>query len=249
VDTTRLREQADRLRELHHGERPLVLPNAWDAVSARLVAAEGFPVVATTSSGVAAALGYDDHEGAPPDEVFAAVGRITRAVDVPVTADLEAGYGLAPAELAERILDAGVAGCNLEDTDHRSGGLAAVKDAVRSAGADVVINARVDVYLHGEGSEEHRLAESLRRSRDYLAAGADCVYPILVIDEPTIRALVHRVDGPVNVLSKPGAPGLDELAAMGVARISFGGGLHMLLQRTLRQALHRIGDGSDPYSA
>jgi 2-methylisocitrate lyase-like PEP mutase family enzyme len=257
VDTTRLREHAERLRALHHDDRPLVLPNAWDAASARMVVAEGFPVVATTSAGVAASLGYADHQDAPADEVFPAVGRIARAVDVPVTADLEAGYGLPPAELVHRMLAAGVVGANLEDTDHRAGGLAEVdahaawlaevRAAARAAGVDLVLNARVDVYLH-DAAGEHQLSEALRRARAYRAAGADCVYPILVADEPTIQALVDGVDGPLNVLARPGAPSLDRLAELGVARISFGGGLHKLATNTLGRALNSIADHADPYA-
>ncbi|GDY32306.1 isocitrate lyase/phosphoenolpyruvate mutase family protein [Gandjariella thermophila] len=119
-----------------------------------------------------------------------------------------------------------------------------VRDAARAAGVDVVINARVDVYLHDKDGE-HRLAEALRRARAYRAAGADCVYPILAGDEPTIRALVDGVDGPVNILARPGAPGLDKLAALGVARISFGGGLHRLVMHALGGALGKIADNAD----
>ena len=109
---------ADVLRRLHHGPAPLVLPNAWDAASARLVEAAGFPAVATGSAGVAASLGYEDNERAPVEEMLAAAGRICRAVSVPVTVDAEAGYGLPPDELAARLAAAGAAGCNVEDTDH-----------------------------------------------------------------------------------------------------------------------------------
>jgi 2-methylisocitrate lyase-like PEP mutase family enzyme len=257
VDTTRLREHAERLRSLHHGDRPLLLPNAWDAASARMVAEEGFPVVATASAAVSDTLGYPDHHGAPAEEVFGAVGRIARAVDLPVTADLEAGYGLPPEELVRRMLEAGVVGANLEDTDHRAGRLAdpdahaawlgAIRDAARAAGVDIVVNARVDVYVH-EKDGDHRLAEALRRARAYLAAGADCVYPILVDDEPTIRALTGGVDGPVNILARPGAPGPDRLAALGVARISFGPGLHRLAMQAVHRALGAIAGNADPYA-
>ena len=144
------------LRALHVPGEPLLLPNAWDAASARAVVAAGFPVVATTSAGVAAALGYEDHQGAPADEMLAAAARITRAVDVPVSADIEDGYGLPPGEIVERLLAAGAVGCNLEDTDHRTKEL---KDARRQAdwlaevcaAADgaLVVNARVDTFLRG----------------------------------------------------------------------------------------------------
>src|SRR3954463_14850779 len=121
--TADLESGCDLLRSLHRPGAPLLLPNAWDVATARAVVAAGFPVVATTSGGVAATLGYDDHEGAPPDEMFAAAARIARGVEVPVTVDAEAGYGMEPAELVAALRAAGAAGCNLEDTDHAGGGL------------------------------------------------------------------------------------------------------------------------------
>src|SRR5215469_3850041 len=121
---TALADAAERLRALHNRAEPIVLPNAWDAATARAVVQAGFPAVATTSSGVSEALGYDDGEHTPPDEMFSAIRRITRVVeDTPVTADIEAGYGLSPSELARRLLEAGAVGCNLEDTDHSTRGL------------------------------------------------------------------------------------------------------------------------------
>src|SRR6476620_10235805 len=120
---TDLRSRCDLLRSLHCPGTPLLLPNAWDAATARAVVAAGFPVVATTSAGVAGTLGYEDHEGAPADEMFSAAARIARAVDVPVTVDAEAGYGMEPAALVAALRSAGAAGCNLEETDHSSGGL------------------------------------------------------------------------------------------------------------------------------
>jgi 2-methylisocitrate lyase-like PEP mutase family enzyme len=254
-----LADAAERLRRLHHGGGPLVLPNAWDAASARAVVASGFPVVATTSAGLVNALGFDDHEQAPVDEVFAAVRRIADAVSdgVPVTADLEAGYRLAPAELVERLLAAGGVGLNLEDSDHHGPGplvdagqqadrIAAVVAAGRAAGVDVAVNARVDVHIRAVGEEGGRLAEALRRGRAYLAAGATCVYPIGVADEPTIAALVDGVGGPVNVLARPGAPSLARLAELGVARVSFGAGLMRSTQAHLAGLLARIKDGETP---
>src|ERR1700730_12408318 len=116
-----LAEAAEQLRALHSGPTPLVLPNVWDAASARAVVEAGFPVVATTSSGVSASLGWADGERTPPDEMFAAVERIARAVDVSVTADIEGGYGLSPEDIVQRMLAVGAVGCNLEDTDHRTG--------------------------------------------------------------------------------------------------------------------------------
>lgn len=253
-------EHAATLRALHLGERPLVLPNAWDADSARAVERAGFPVVATGSAAVAATLGYEDHEAAPVDEMFAAAARIAAAVSVPVTVDAEAGYGLRPAELVDRLIAAGAHGCNLEDTDHRDGGLidpgalaeylAAVRAAARARGADLVINARVDVFV--QGSEGDRVGEALRRGRRYFEAGADCVYPILARGEDTVAELVRGIGGPVNILYLPsdyaGALNLARLADLGVARISFGPGLHRAVQAAHARMLERIAAEEDPYS-
>ena len=238
------------LRALHHGERPLLLPNAWDAASARLVAAAGFPAVATGSAAVAASLGFGDGEEAPVDEMLAAAARICRAVDVPVTVDAEAGYGLPPGELADRLLAAGAAGCNLEDTDHRVGGLVDAEARARLIAAvapRLVVNARVDVFIREWGEPEARLDEALRRGRLYLEAGAECVYPILVADEETIRRLVDGLGAPVNVLYRPGAPSLRRLAELGVARISLGPGLHRAAEAATRLILERMAAGDDPY--
>ena len=238
---------ADTLRALHHGDAPLVLPNAWDAASARLFAEKlGYPAVATTSAGVAEAIGHADGEATPPEEMFAAVGRIAAAVDVPVTADLESGYGRSSLSLVESLLHAGCVGMNIEDTDHSAGAgwladadahatqVAAVKEAGRAAGVDVVVNARVDVYLRGGGLEE-----ALRRARMYAEAGADCVYPIGVVDESDIAALVEGAGAPVNVLALPSAPSRTRLAALGVARITFGAGL---FRRALAEAERVVGE-------
>src|SRR6185437_12150367 len=154
---TELETRCELLRSLHRPGTPLLLPNAWDAATARAVVAAGFPVVATTSGGVAGTLGYEDHHGAPADEMLAAAARIARSVDVPVTVDAEGGYGLEPAELVTALRAAGAAGCNLEDTDHAVGmlrdvdrhaaWLAAVRQAASRQGYPLVINARVDVFL------------------------------------------------------------------------------------------------------
>jgi 2-methylisocitrate lyase-like PEP mutase family enzyme len=239
--------KAGALRRLH--DDLAILPNAWDAASARAFADLGFHALATTSSGMSASLGYGDREQTPVDEMFAAVARITRSVDVPVTADLEAGYGLPADELVDRLLRSGAVGLNLEDTDHGAGGktlvdadvhaarLASVKEAAKAQGVDVVLNARVDVHLRqiGEGGEP-RLAEALRRARLYLAAGADSVYPIFVNDEPTIAAFIE-LGAPVNVLFMPNGPSIATLREWGVRRVSFGGGLQELAVRTAADRL------------
>jgi 2-methylisocitrate lyase-like PEP mutase family enzyme len=228
---TDLKARAERLRQLHGGEM-LVLPNAWDAASAAVVVEAGFPVVATASAAFSAMLGYPDGEGAPWQEMFAAAGRVARAVSVPVTVDAEAGYGMRPRELVDRLLDIGAVGCNLEDTDHRAGGLveagahadwlADVRSAADDADVPIVINARVDSFRSGSGiPEPDWLAEAIRRGRLYRDAGADCIYPIGVRHQRDIASLVTELPGPIN-----GNTGeeldLATLRELGVARVSYG---------------------------
>jgi 2-methylisocitrate lyase-like PEP mutase family enzyme len=228
---TDLKTHAERLRELHAGEM-LVLPNAWDAASATVVADAGFPAVATASNAIAAMLGYPDGEGAPWQEMFAAAGRVARAVSVPVTVDAEAGYGMQPRELVDRLLDTGAVGCNLEDTDHRAGGLAdaeehaqwlaTVRSAADDAGVPIVINARVDTFLPSSGvPEADRLAEAVRRGRLYRDAGADCIYPIGVRSKNDIATLVAELPGPINGNTSDELD-LATLRELGVARVSYG---------------------------
>jgi 2-methylisocitrate lyase-like PEP mutase family enzyme len=220
----------------------VVLPNAWDVASAHAIVAAGFPAVATTSAGVAASLGYPDHEAAPADEMLAAAARITRAVDAPVTVDAEAGYGMDPARLVDALRTADVAGCNLEDSDHAGGTLRdaadhaewlrAVRQAAVDAGYPLVINARIDVlvgpFLSGAGpdAQDDLLPDAIARARAYLEAGVDCVYPIFLWRPEPLRRFTSAVDGPVNVLAVPPAPSVAELAALGVARVTWGSLLH-----------------------
>jgi 2-methylisocitrate lyase-like PEP mutase family enzyme len=206
-----------------------------------VVEAAGFPAIATSSAAVAATLGYDDGEGTPAEEMFDAVARICSAVGAPVTADLERGYGLPPAELVERLLAAGAVGLNLEDSDPASGHLvdasrqaeylAAVRDAARGAGVPVVINARIDTYLRGPATG--RVEETIARGRRYRAAGADCVFPIRASDLSELREIVVGIEAPVNVLVRPTPerPSLAALAGAGVARVSYG---HTLQAAVLR---------------
>jgi 2-methylisocitrate lyase-like PEP mutase family enzyme len=235
---------AAALRALHAGPALLVLPNAWDAASARAVAKAGFPAVATSSGAVARTLGYRDGEAMPADEAFAAVARIARAVDVPVTADIEGGYGLPPADVAERLLAAGAVGCNVEDTDHRGDDVLvdAERQAERiaalrgAAGDGLVVNARIDTYAWGIDD----FGDTVRRARLYLDAGADCVYPIMLADEATIAAFVAEVQAPVNIYARPEAPSLARLAEIGVRRASFGSGLFQAAHDAFKEALARL---------
>ncbi|MFI2223643.1 isocitrate lyase/phosphoenolpyruvate mutase family protein [Streptomyces fradiae] len=223
-------------RALHHGrapEDPLVLPGPWDAASARVLAEAGFPALATPSAGVAASLGYEDGR-TPAGEMFAAVARIVCAVDVPVSADLEGGYGLPARELAARVLDIGVAGVNLEDGDAdglRDAGAHArwLAEFRAAVGGEVFLNARVDTYVRGAGD----VAETVRRARLYAAAGADGVYPLKAPPEvlPVLRA---EVDVPLNALAAPGGPAPAELGRLGASRITYGPHLHRRATRALR---------------
>jgi 2-methylisocitrate lyase-like PEP mutase family enzyme len=233
-----LEARCDLLRSLHRRGTPLLLPNAWDVMTARAVVAAGFPVVATTSGGVAATLGYEDHEGAPGDEMLAAAARIVRGVEVPVTVDAEAGYGMEPGELVAALRTIGAAGCNLEDSDYAAGSLrdpgrhaewlAAVREAASADGYPLVINARVDVFLHpflagaGAGTQAELVPEALRRAHAYLEAGVDCVFPIVLWEADALRHFMSDVRGLVNVVRLPQAPSLAQLSEMGVARVSWG---------------------------
>ncbi|MFJ9813871.1 isocitrate lyase/phosphoenolpyruvate mutase family protein [Streptomyces sp. NPDC101151] len=231
--------KVDVFRALHHKRPqgdPLVLPGPWDAASARVCAEAGFPALATPSAGVAASLGYADG-ATPADEMFAAVARIARAVDVPVSADVEGGYGLAPKELVERLLEAGAVGCNLEDSD---GGV--LKDPhehaeflaeVRSAAADrLFVNARVDTFVRGDGDPER----ALERAALYVAAGADCVYPILA-PVGVLPLLRSGIRGPINMVARLDGegPSAAVLGGLGATRVTFGPGLQQRATAALRE--------------
>jgi 2-methylisocitrate lyase-like PEP mutase family enzyme len=231
---------AKTLRALHRPGDPLLLANIWDAPTARLVESAGLGAVATASAALAPVNGYEDHGHLPPDVAFGALRRIADAVSLPVTADLEDGYGLSSEALVEGLAAAGACGLNLEDTDHKAGTMveaekqagriAAIKSAGRARGFDLVINARIDVSIH-----KRSLEEGLMRARAYLEAGADCIYPILVSDIPAIERYVAL--GPTNIMYNPRTPPLAALAKAGAARISVGPFFFMLMQERLRRAL------------
>ncbi|WP_407550295.1 isocitrate lyase/phosphoenolpyruvate mutase family protein [Streptomyces sp. Pv4-95] len=236
---------AAALRALHHDrrpERPLVLPGPWDAASAKVFADAGFPALATPSAGIAASLGHDDGR-TPPDEMFAAIARIVRAVpDLPVSADVEAGYGLSAKELVARLADTGAVGCNLEDSDHATG---ALRDPRRQAdwlaevraeaGDALVINARIDTFLRGvEGTEE-----AILRGRLYAEAGADCVYPILA-PPPLLAELAAGIGLPVNAVQTPDGPSPQELGTLGASRITFGPGLQRQAMAAVKEMAERL---------
>jgi len=239
MDKTVQAKKAALLKKLHHGPNILILANAWDAVSARIVEEIGFPAVATTSAGVAATLGYPDGQRVSREEMLQVVARIARAVQVPVTADMEAGYGTSAEEMADAalaLIEAGAVGLNLEDVtgDDESSQVAlelqiekilAIREASASAGVPLVINARTDVYLMPIGPAETRFERTVERLGAYAKAGADCVFAPAVKDAETIAKLVKAVEAPLNILLMPGAPNLNELEKLGVARASIGSGL------------------------
>jgi 2-methylisocitrate lyase-like PEP mutase family enzyme len=250
LDVEASRRNADLLRGLHRGEGLLILPNAWDCMSARVFEDCGFPAIATTSAGIAWALGCPDGERLGRDEMAETVARVAGAVSAPVTADVEAGYGATPEaalETARVVIRADAVGLNLEDAADaeppgragRSGKatgfpllgleeqierIRAVVGAGREAGVPLVVNAGTDVYWREVGDPERRLAEAVRRAGAYLGAGADCVFVPGVKDPRTIAALARGIPGPLNVLAGPGAPPIGELAGLGVRRVSVGSG-------------------------
>lgn len=228
--------KAEKLRKLHHGPRLLALPNAWDAVSARILEELGYQAIATSSAAVAFSLGYPDGQRISRDEMLQAVGRITRAVRVPVTADLESGYGKSPDEIAaftKAMVASGAVGLNFEDvtgddeSTHVELGLQvknirAIRETSAALGVPVVINARTDIYLMPIGPEATRFERTVERLRAYREAGADCLFVPGLCDGEIIAKLVKAVGAPLNILASQGCPSLKDLEKMGVARVSAG---------------------------
>lgn len=242
-------QQAELFRNKHRGPRLLLLPNAWDAMSARVFVAAGFDAIATTSGGVAWSLGYADGEQTPWAEVVAATARIVRSARVPVTADIEAGYGEtadAVMRSVAEIIGAGAVGVNLEDgTTHgpvpirnpadAADRIRAAREAAKAAGVPIVINGRTDLYLRNIGDEASRFDETVERGRAYLAAGADCVYPIGLRDPATIGRLVKALGAPININVRAGSPSVAELEALGVARASTASQVALMAMSLTRQ--------------
>jgi 2-methylisocitrate lyase-like PEP mutase family enzyme len=221
--------QAEKLRALHYGPEVLVLPNAWDCASARIFEELGFPAIATTSAGVSFSLGYADGQNIPGKEMLAAVSKIARCVDVPVTADLEGGYGNI-SETASALLESGAAGLNLEDIlGHGPESLASIDEqvsriaAVRKTG--VVVNARTDLYLMQIGDASTRFDRACDRLKAYRDAGADCVFIPGITSEDLIERFVQALQCPINILAVAGVPPIARLKELGVARVSVGSGM------------------------
>lgn len=237
-DIEKQKAKANAFRAMHRGPHILVLPNVWDVASARTVEEAGYGAIATTSAGVAFTLGYPDGEKISRDEMLARIGRIAKAVKVPVTADVEAGYGNRPedaAQTARGVIDAGAVGMNFEDgTDDPAHPLVdlslqlekirAIREAALKTGVLLVLNARTDVYLLQVGPPENRYDEAIRRLLAYRDAGAECVFVPGLRDAETIRRIVQDVKCPVNILAGPGFPSVPKLEKLGVARVSLGSG-------------------------
>ncbi|WSJ94305.1 isocitrate lyase/phosphoenolpyruvate mutase family protein [Streptomyces sp. NBC_01320] len=243
-----LHNKAQLFRSLHVPGRPVVLPNAWDAASARVVADAGAPAIATTSAGVAWSLGHGDGDRLSRDQALGAIARITAAVDVPVTADIERGYAADPAGVAETVrgvLAAGAVGINLEDTlrpvPEQAERIAAARSAADEAGVLLFINARIDTHRLPPHDRTAWLDETLARARAYAAAGADGIFVLGSLGAQTVRTLVESAPLPVNVLAGPGALPASELAAAGAARISAGSAIaeaaYGLARRAARELL------------
>jgi 2-methylisocitrate lyase-like PEP mutase family enzyme len=249
-----LRVRAEELRRLHVDPAILVLVNVWDAASARTVASvPGCRAIATASWAIAAAHGLADGEAIGREGMLEAVGAVARAVELPVTADLEGGYGDTPPDVAEtigRAIAAGAVGCNLEDgvrdgellrdAEDAAARVAAARERADADGVPIVINARTDVYLRGADDPE----AAILRGQAYARAGADCIFVPGVVDREVIRTLVAEIDAPVSILARPGAPSVSELQELGVARVSFGPGpMGVALAALARTASDLLGGG------
>ncbi len=243
-------QKAEQFRKLHHGPRMLVLANAWDVVTARILEECGHPAIATSSAAVAFSRGYPDGQRISRDEMLDVVGRISRAVRVPVTADLEAGYGNTPKDIADTTkaaIEAGAIGMNLEDAADDENSLVdlplqvekirAIRETAKSLGVPFVLNARTDAYLASIGPEATRFERTVERLCAYRDAGADCLFAPGLCDKETISRLVKAVAAPLNILTTPQCPSLAELEKMGVARVSAGS----TVMRAALRVVERIG--------
>lgn len=252
---TSLKDKARRFSEMHAAPGIIVLPNAWDIGSAVIMADAGFPAIATTSAGVAFAQGLPDGEKIAKERMLEIVAGIAASVPVPVTADLEAGYGPKPEHVARTVkdaIDAGLAGCNIEDTLNRGSKklydfeasvdrIRAGAEAAKKAGVAFVLNARTDAYLMQLGDAKTNFAESVRRANAYLAAGATSAFVPGALDAETTKQLAHEIDGPMNVLGafagRPSPLTVDDLEKIGVKRISIGGSLAGAVLGLIRRAV------------
>lgn len=255
MDKKTLTAKAEKLQALIDADETLVLPNVWDVAGARVVAESGYPVIATSSAGIAWSLGRPDGEVISRDDMLFMVKRIADGVDLPVTADMEAGYGEAPEAVADTVvatLEAGAVGANIEDSSSQAAGhplldydlsvarIRAAKKAADGYGVPFVINARSDGFFGGPG--EGVFEETVRRCNAYLQEGAGCVFVPFVRDRDTMEKLLATIDGPVNFLANPAAPDLTAMQEMGVARVSIGGLFSLMIYTRVREACHELRD-------
>ena len=250
------KEKAEDFRALHHGKRILILPNGWDVPSARVFENAGFPAIATSSAGMLVSLGYPDGEVISRDEFVSAVGKIARVLSVPLSADVVAGFGKTTKDVlvtVKGILKTGAVGINIEDFAHATKKLypierqienvKAIRKLGETKGIPLVINARTDALRYAEGDEGARFKEAVRRATAYRDAGADCVYPMGLMDAASIANFVKALDFPINIMVRKGLPPITELERLGVARVSFGPGPSYaamgLLKRAAKEVLER----------
>ncbi len=251
MDIRKQAQKAEQFRKLHHGPQMLVLANAWDVVSARILEECGHPAIATSSAAVAFSRGYPDGQRISRDEMLEVAGRIARAVDIPVTADLEAGYGTTVKDMVETVraaIAAGIIGMNLEDVTGDDANshvelalqvekIRAIRETATALGVPFVLNARTDIYLLPIGPQATRFERTVERLRAYRAAGADCLFAPGLYDRETIAKLVKAVEAPINILANPACPPMPELEKIGVARVSVGSGI----MRAAMGLVRRIG--------
>jgi len=252
MSDTEQKKRAQAFAAMHEGEDILVLPNAWDVISACVLVDAGFAAVATTSGGCAFALGYCDGEKIPLADMAGAVRNIAKAVPVPVSADMEAGYGPASEDVAEttrQTLEAGAVGINIEDSDKRNPGhlldfavsverIRAARGVADAAGIPMVVNARTDGFHHGNDDEV--FAETVRRANAYLLVGAGCVFVPFVSDGALIGRLAAAIEGPMNVLAGPNTPAVPMLHELGVKRVTVGGNLTKAAMTLVRRAAEEL---------
>lgn len=264
------KQKAEAFRALHHTPNILILPNAWDAASAVILEQCGFSAIATTSGGIAFSLGYPDKQKVSRDEALTVIARIVRSVKIPVSADVESGYGDRPedaAQIAQAVIESGAIGLNLEDANHKEERqlvdlslqlekIRAVRETAAKADIPLVLNARTDVYLEQVGNPEMRYEETIRRLSAYRDAGADCVFAPGVADAFVISKLAKDLRCPLNILASPATPSAPELQNLGVARVSVGSGsmrtalgqLRRFAEELTTTGTYKNLDGAIPYA-
>ena len=245
-----LEKRADALLALHQPGNPVVLPTVWDAWSARLAVDAGFAALTVGSHPLADSIGKADQEGMTFDDVLTRVKQITAAVDVPISVDIESGYGETPTRLIEGLLDAGAVGLNIEDTVHSEGGrlrsatehaelVGALRTAADAAGVHVVVNARTDLFLRQDGDESDRVDRAIARLTEAADAGADVLYPVGFHDPETLRRLASELPLPINAIALPDQSDPASFGPLGVGRISFGPFLQGALSGRAKELLQR----------